>query len=236
MDDLENLLSCLDSRAEVPLPNALDSRWQERIDSGHPALLDEDFPIDSAADLLTLLVNQQGKATKVALPSRAIVSAYLSGESFGWENTGIHQERGLLYTHLACQRALSKLADHISVQVRYSDWSQSTCPVCGGSPSFALLGKPDGHRMLVCGACLTEWRFGRIGCTCCDEKSPDRLQALSSDRLPGWSAYTCLSCNGYIKTADLRVLAEKPDWRKAVLSTLMLDYAVQQLLQTHQPA
>lgn len=226
LEDLADLLACLDA-CTVLQDNAVGTDWQQRIDSGQPALPDGEFPVDAAAKLLDLLLQREGRTTKVALPSRSIVAAYLAGHASVWEMSGISSERGTLYAHLACQHALAGLAKHIGASVRFDNWSGNICPICGGSPGFAFLAAPDGHRMLVCSACLTEWRYRRIGCCFCDESIPANLQSLSSNALPGWSVSACLTCKGYLKTADLRQLSKKPNWRQEALASLPLDYAVQ---------
>lgn len=236
LQELEELLTCLDSHDAIPLTRDQTELWQQRLSEGQPALPDEDFPVEAAAGLLAFLVQRQENINLESLPPESIVTAYLSGEGNGWENTGISKERGALYTHLSCQQALAKTADKISGAVSLANWTGKICPICGSTPFLSYLGKEAGTRMLVCGACLTEWRFKRIGCACCDETQPEKLQTLTTDELPGWSIFACRSCNGFLKTLDLRQIAVKPDWRQATLSTLNLDYAAQKWLATNQPA
>jgi len=234
MHDLERLLACLDSHPALPAPVNQKEIWQERISEGHPALPDEEFPIETAANLLTFLVRQKENISVEALTPESIVSDYLSGHGTGWENTGISSERGTLYTHLSCQKALSIVADKISNSVSLADWTAKICPVCGSSPILSYLAKEDGRRMLVCGSCLSEWRYKRLGCVYCDETDPEKSQALTTESFPGWSIYACLNCKGFLKTIDLRQIALRPDWRQATLSTLPLDYAAQNWLTSNQ--
>jgi len=77
-------------------------------------------------------------------------------------------------------------------------WLRRYCPTCGALPSMAhLVGvDPGRRRLLVCGRCATEWRFGRTACPFCETAS-HRLASVGEG---GLRIDYCESCRGYVKT------------------------------------
>lgn len=221
--------------AILPLPTfdvGQQQAWRQRNVEGQPAITVEDFPIKEAALLLVELV---ASLEEKHLDSRQAVKmaqeyATEQGQSGYWQSYAITPERGMMYVHLACQSALAQKAKLVLETVAIAEWGANYCPVCGGTPLFGVRKGAVGQRMLVCGACLTNWRYKRIGCNFCGEENPEQLKVVETDEFPGWSATVCRSCSGFLKTADLRQLTEEPCWQKAVLELLPLDYAVEKWL------
>jgi hypothetical protein len=87
---------------------------------------------------------------------------------------------------------------------RAEDWGRGECPVCGGEPDFAALGRERGARRLLCSGCDAEWPFCRTGCPFCGAEmgsyypSPDGRHRLA----------VCDACGRYLKTVDQREAAE----------------------------
>ena len=206
----------------------LPAIWQKRVNHGEPALCGEDFPVQRTVDLLVALVAKLGKTTLDLERAERLVDRYLSDLSTGelWSEAGIAAEKGDVFIHLASQTALADLANVIETLVSFEKWDAKVCPLCGAGPTFGLLESDGGKRRLVCGACMTRWAFRRIGCAYCGEERPEQLRLLDAEEFPGWIASVCLTCRGYLKTADLRKLAVTPDWQQAVTATLLIDYAV----------
>ena len=122
---------------------------------------------------------------------------------------------------------LRALALTLAPLVRDGAWYRGICPVCGGEPDFATLGRRNGRRRLLCSRCDTEWTFRRVGCPFCGNDDPRRLGYYPSDD-GAYRLSVCGACRRYIKTIDLRVVAgERLPAVERVL-TVGMDLAAQQ--------
>jgi FdhE protein len=84
-------------------------------------------------------------------------------------------------------------------------WRGGYCPICGGTPAFARLGKEDeGKRYLWCSNCDVEWPFQRLCCPFCQDSGHDKLEFLSTGFREELRIDVCEKCSGYIKTIDER--------------------------------
>ncbi|SMC35280.1 formate dehydrogenase accessory protein FdhE [Sporomusa malonica] len=202
--------------------------WHERVVKSEPALSETEFPVKAAAQLVVEVISNRENHVLSSIQAEELVQQYLAQQSIHvyWQQTGIVPEHGDMYIHLSCKIAVEKLADLVTGIISLENWDKNVCPVCGDVPGFGCYDKPEGKRLLVCGACLTKWRYKRIGCAFCQEEEPKQLKVATADEFPGWIAAVCQTCNGYLKTADLRMLASEPNWYEAVMETLPLDYAL----------
>lgn len=210
----------------LPPPDAArQAEWRRRLATGLPALREEDFPAALAVAALAVLLQREKKAAPPAVLQQ-VIAAYAAGNVSPslYAALDLPVAAGNLLVHLASQAALSTVAARVRQAVNLADWRDHTCPVCGTAPWLSILTK-DGHRELLCSACLTRWRYKRIGCARCGQEDPHRLRVLAVEGYPGWTIMACLACRGYIKNADLQVLGTPPDWRQAQLDTLPLDFA-----------
>lgn len=201
--------------------------WRARLEAGQPALNEAEFPLTEAALFLAEIIRLRTGQQLAKTAARRLVEHYLADDSAGtlWQHYAIATQLGEAWAHLACQTALARSAAAVALAIPLDDWQRRECPVCGTIPSFASIEGSEGQRKLVCGSCLTHWRYKRIGCAFCGEEQPHRLKVLTAEEFPGWYAAVCLTCQGYIKTADLRQMAVRPRWQQAALTTLPLDYA-----------
>ncbi len=221
---LDKMLSCI---AAAPVDERRAAAWQRRLKSGQPAIDETEFPVtDAAYFLIGIVRHEQGRNLTQGIAEQLILH-YLAEQAAGalWQENGIAAKLGEAWSHLACQTALARAAETVAKNISLADWQHRECPVCGTLPVFASLDGDGGQRSLVCGSCFTHWRFKRIGCAFCGEEQPEQLKVLTAEEFPGWSAAVCLTCHGYIKTADLRHMAVRPRWQQAALTTLPLDYA-----------
>ena len=101
---------------------------------------------------------------------------------------------------------LRALALTLAPLVRDGAWYRGICPVCGGEPDFAALGRRGGQRRLLCSRCDTEWTFRRVGCPFCGNDDPRQLGYYPSDN-GAYRLNVCGACRRYIKTIDLREVA-----------------------------
>ncbi|WP_378956477.1 formate dehydrogenase accessory protein FdhE [Pelosinus sp. sgz500959] len=212
----------------VPADDVLQNLWQTRLANDESALRENEFPLNAAVCLVIEVISDREKKILPTIQAEQLVLRYLDQQSIhpDWQQIGILPENGDIYVHLSCRIALEKMAKLVTDVVSLASWDNKECPVCGDSPAFACLEKGQGKRLLVCGACLTQWRYKRIGCAFCNEENPEKLKIVTAEEFPGWSATVCLTCKGYLKTADLRTLTSTPNWYKAVMETLPLDYAL----------
>lgn len=211
----------------VTVEQDLAAIWRARIKAGQPALNEAEFPLAEAALFLAEIIRLRTGQQLAAAAARQLVEHYLADEDAGtlWREYAIAVKLGEVWAHLSCQTALARAAAAVARIIPLDEWHHQKCPVCGTIPSFASIEGAEGQRKLVCGSCLTHWRYKRIGCAFCGEEQPDRLKVLTAEEFPGWHATVCLTCHGYIKTADLRQMTVPPRWQQAVLTTLPLDYA-----------
>lgn len=98
---------------------------------------------------------------------------------------------------------LISYSEVLSPLVEQDSWRGKLCPVCGGKPDLAFLGKETGSRWLVCSRCDTEWLFFRLECPFCGSQDQDSLAYLASEN-GLYRLYTCKQCQSYIKAIDLR--------------------------------
>ena len=83
-----------------------------------------------------------------------------------------------------------------------NQWDHGRCPVCGGEPAVAYLAGEGGKKFLICHRCETHWRFPRLMCPFCEEKSPGESRYLYVEE-PQYKTMTgqvCDECKSYIKT------------------------------------
>lgn len=111
-------------------------------------------------------------------------------------------------------------------------WLRRYCPACGSAPAMAhLVGVDPGRkRMLCCGRCATEWRFGRTMCPFC-ESDAQKLMSITIEGEGGLRVDHCESCSGYLKTYDgqgheAMMLA---DWTSLHLDQLALDRGLKRM-------
>lgn len=105
-------------------------------------------------------------------------------------------------------------------------WYRGVCPVCGSDPDFAALDR-RGRRRLLCSRCDTQWTFRRIGCPFCANDDPRRLGYYSSEK-GAYRLSVCEACRRYIKTIDLREVADEPLLAAERVLTLGMDLAAQE--------
>ena len=81
-------------------------------------------------------------------------------------------------------------------------WLRNYCPMSGGRPTMAqLVGCDPGRlRLLVCGCCMSRWRYRRTGCPFCEPEDDHRLSVLSIEGEHALRIEYCQSCGGYLKT------------------------------------
>jgi FdhE protein len=85
-------------------------------------------------------------------------------------------------------------------------WRHGYCPICGAEPGLARLIREDGHRILVCSVCRSEWSFGRLRCPYCEADGRAQFRHFTVDDDPVHRVDCCEQCRRYIKTVDERLV------------------------------
>jgi formate dehydrogenase accessory protein FdhE len=85
------------------------------------------------------------------------------------------------------------------------------CQFCGGKPQASFfqndeMSEDSGNRFLLCGSCLTSWKFRRVVCANCGEEHPSKLGYFHSSEFDHIRVEACDSCMHYLKGIDLTVL------------------------------
>jgi FdhE protein len=105
----------------------------------------------------------------------------------------------------ACLQPISEnLRSQLPIDPNYS---QNTCPACGGIPQAAVL-RPEGdggRRWLLCSFCLGEWLFRRVLCPWCGEQDKEKLPRYSADECTYVRVEGCDTCKRYLKGIDLTI-------------------------------
>ncbi|MFH0768254.1 MAG: formate dehydrogenase accessory protein FdhE [Chloroflexota bacterium] len=88
-------------------------------------------------------------------------------------------------------------------RVDQEHWRRGYCPICGGSPDFAVLENESGGRWLLCSRCDAQWLFQRLECPYCGTQEMNALNYFTDDE-GLYRLYVCERCRHYLKAIDLR--------------------------------
>lgn len=208
---------------------------QERLAAGTPVLSWEDLAWDREAlegaleDVLTVVERHlpgwsgKVKAAFAGLPAdgwKEMIRRWWRGEEAG------DREVTFLLT-VVLAPSLRRAAEAIQPWLQEISWQRGICPVCGGTPDFAVLERENGVRRLFCSRCDTGWRFPRIQCPFCGTTDPAYLAYFTADD-PQYRLYVCEACHRYLKAVDRRLAVRSFDLDAERIGTLWLDVLAQQ--------
>jgi len=100
---------------------------------------------------------------------------------------------------LALAPYLQLASEYLMPRINQSAWHRGHCPVCGGSPSVAVVQAEPDFRTLLCSRCNGEWLFRRLGCPFCLERDHQTYYAAENGE---YRLYVCEKCDRYMKTID----------------------------------
>lgn len=105
----------------------------------------------------------------------------------------------------------------------------ANCPVCGAKSHICRLTEDEGHRLMFCDRCFSEWWIRYIFCPYCGHDRPGDINYITveNDNSP-FKIYVCQKCNGYLKTYDQRDGAPPTDLYIANVETIYLDMLAQE--------
>jgi len=195
-----------------------------RLEQGHPLLSPESLGVDgqTLAGLCDQIGCIVGERRPELTDSLARIHAWLDDKRQQIEALALEylhegrvregEEAGLDGNLLAfifnnvLRPFLRAEAQALARWVDDSMWYRGRCPICGGEPDLAALGRGSGQRRLLCSRCDSEWAFQRIGCPFCGNDDPRRLAYYPSDDQI-YRLSVCEQCRRYLKTVDLRQVA-----------------------------
>ncbi|HWR41796.1 formate dehydrogenase accessory protein FdhE [Sporomusa sp.] len=220
--------ACKTAKAEI---NRHADEWNKRISAGLPAFDEAVFPLALAADALVTVIYTMEQKSVLPEEAQRLIESYLQSKTCEEIiSQGLADNQLRMYIHFVCQTVMNIMAESIHREEVSKSWRKNICPACGSAPALAYY-DDNGKRKLVCGTCTTHWQFKRLSCAACGEESHNNLRTLEcGGECPGWSVQVCKTCHGYLKVADLRELAQAPDWILAYVSTLPMDFAAERWL------
>lgn len=107
-----------------------------------------------------------------------------------------------------------------------AEWENGKCPVCGATPSFAVMKKED-KKTLLCSFCGSKGTWRRIGCPACLEINGSKIDILEAEDEAGVRLELCNTCKCYIKAADEKLLSDNTSYLLDLM-TVPLDIVAQQ--------
>jgi len=147
-------------------------------------------------------LNVQTLMTKAALKD----SQYFESLS---ESLGVEAEI-LYYMGIQVGKPLFELlAESVEGKIGRGLWTGGFCPVCGQEPAIAKIEREEGHRILHCWLCNTEWPFRRLQCPFCLNDDHETLRFFYFDEVSPYRVDVCDVCKRYLKTVDERKLNEE---------------------------
>ena len=123
---------------------------------------------------------------------------------------------------LAARPFLVRAAEVLQQRVTVDTWTHGTCPMCGATPTFAIIPSP-GARLLVCGRCHCRWAFAPRTCHRCLETERLRVFAAHGGL---YQVAACEACKRYVKALDVRRAGRPLLMALDTVATLGLDRAV----------
>lgn len=102
-------------------------------------------------------------------------------------------------------------------------WLKRNCPICGSLPYIAELRDEGGKKYFRCSFCGCQWRWERLACPYCQNRTIDALHYFYSEEEEAYRVDLCDQCKGYIKTVDSRKLDYEPDLDLEDVITIHLD-------------
>jgi Ni/Fe-hydrogenase subunit HybB-like protein/formate dehydrogenase maturation protein FdhE len=221
--ELHRQLIELQARAPISSgPAALsEEEATERLRRGSPLLSPESLDLDG--QILARLCDQIGSIVADRRPELAeglgrirawldekrdrldlLAAEYLrEGRVRSGEDAGLDGNLLTFILNNTLRPLLRVQAQVLAPLVDDSTWYRGRCPICGGEPDMAALGKGSGRRRLLCSRCDSEWAFKRIGCPFCGNDDPFKLvYHPSGDEV--YRLSVCERCRRYLKTVDLR--------------------------------
>lgn len=119
------------------------------------------------------------------------------------------------------------------------NWTHGHCPICGSTPSIALLAPADaenseylvgggGRKYLHCSLCGNDWHYARTACAACGNDDSETREIFHQDGMKYERVEACHKCGKYMLTVDLREYAEPPHPDAIQMGLIHLDVLARQ--------
>jgi len=142
------------------------------------------------------------------------------------EKTGV-EENTLKFMALTLARPFFEVAaSELKDRLKDNSWWKNSCPMCGSEPFMAKIQRGEGHRILKCSLCGSEWKFSRVKCPFCNNEDQKSMRFFFYHKRSPHRLYVCDKCNRYIKCVDERKIADRSkstDLLIEDMATLYLD-------------
>jgi len=164
---------------------------------------------------------------KGRLESHALVDALLKGNNgmiheIG-ESQGIPVQDLVFFAYGAIAPSIYTCASRLAQYLKdRPPWTKGSCPVCGSRPDMAFFDR-NGARHLVCGFCMHEWAFQRMGCVFCGNRDADKQHYFYHEEEKEYRMDLCDHCRRYLKLVDVRKLPREFYPRLEQVGSLHLD-------------
>ena len=123
---------------------------------------------------------------------------------------------------LAARPFLVRAAEVLQQRVSVEAWTLGTCPMCGATPTFAIL-PSTGARVLVCGRCHCRWAFAARTCHRCLDTEQLRVFSAQGGI---YQITACEACKRYLKAIDVKRAGRPLLVALDTVATLALDQAM----------
>ncbi|NOY13324.1 MAG: formate dehydrogenase accessory protein FdhE [Deltaproteobacteria bacterium] len=221
--------------------------WQPRRQAGFPLLSRETLQFDEAGvrAFLFLLIDRlidlgrQGaeelQCFKQALENDALSAAELLLACLEKDRAPVEKAATQLELPAALlEYVLSTTLAHGLQQwlagqpeIRFEDWSEGYCPICGGIPVMGELSGETGKKRLHCSLCATAWEVVRMKCSYCGNDETDSLEYFTAEGDVGYRVDICRKCSCYLKVVDSREVGDGLPMDVEDLNTMHLDLLAQ---------
>ena len=214
---------------KITVPVVSKKLLSSRLDKGLSLLGKEGFAIDlDVAQKLFYILSEIGQrstpkmgaeipritgaAERGTLVLRELLSRHYDMDHLNQAAERCGVDKGILsfLIHASVKPSLDAQMEQLKGDLKLEEWLQGQCPLCGSGPQMAQLRDEGGERYLQCSFCGCQWRWERIGCPYCNNKSFDSLHYLYSEDEEAYRVDLCDACKGYLKTVDARKLDYEP--------------------------
>jgi FdhE protein len=165
-----------------------------------------------------VLEHDQLKLEKILI--RHYDDKYLAKETERW-----NLDKGILsfLVKASVRPSLEAQMEQLKKTVDLETWLRRNCPICGSLPHIAELRDEGGKKYLQCSFCGCQWRWERLACPYCQNRTIDTLHYFYSEEEEAYRVDLCDQCKKYIKTVDSRKLDYEPDLDLEDVITIHLD-------------
>ena len=172
-----------------------------------------------------------------------LAQARIEGNWKHFENTSVQlstQPDMVLYvTETVSSPTFNAIAVTMGEPFSRESWGHGHCPVCGSSPSLAMLVPGDttnseylvgggGAKYLHCSLCGQDWRYRRTACAACGNEENETREILHQDGMKRERIEACHKCGKYMLTIDLREYESPPHPEAIQMGLIHLDVIARQ--------